>query len=76
MYARKVVPILLITGAVMIAMYHKRHGVIGEGDEGEQHRRIGLPGRHGEWGMRVPPMFEKWHNLAHAQEQQAQSTAI
>ena len=75
MYARKVVPILLIAGGVMMFMHHKRLELMGEGDEGVQHRRTGLHGPHGlhgEWGKRVPPMFEKWHNLAHAQEQQAQ----
>ncbi len=72
MYARKVVPILLIAGGVMMFMHHKRLELMGEGAEGEHHRPMGPRGRHGEWGKRVPPMFEMWHKRAHEQEQQAQ----
>ena len=64
MYARKVVPILLIAGGVMMFMHHKRLELMGEGAEGEQHRPMGprgLHGSHGEWSKRVPPMFEMWH---------------
>ena len=75
MYARKVVPILLIAGGVMMFMHHKRLEMIGEGAEGEQHRLHGPHGPRGEWGKRVPPMFEKWHQRAHEQEQQVQQTA-
>ncbi len=74
MYARKVVPILLIAGGVMMFMHHKRLELMGQGGEGEQHRPIGPHGPHGEWGKRVPPMFEKWHNRAH--EQTAQPTEV
>ena len=80
MYARKVVPILLIAGGVMMFMHHKRLELMGEGEEGEQHHPIGLRhgphGRHGEWGKRVPPMFEMWHKRAHEQEQAAQQPAV
>ena len=76
MYARKVVPILLIAGGVMMFMHHKRLELMGESEEGGQHGSIGLRhgpyGRHGEWGKRVPPMFEMWHKRAHEQEQAAQ----
>ncbi len=42
MYARRVVPILLIAGGVMMFMHHKRHELMGQSEEGEQHRPIGL----------------------------------
>ncbi len=77
MYARRVIPILLIAGGVMMFMHHKRLELMGQGEEGGQHRPIGLRGPHGAqgaWGKRVPPMFEMWHKRAHEQEQQAQST--
>ena len=78
MVARKVVPILLIAGGVMMFMHHKRLELLGEGEEGVQHRRTGLHGPHGlhgEWGKRVPPMFEMWHKRAHEQEQAAPQPA-
>ena len=75
MYARKVVPILLIAGGVMMFMHHKRLELMSQGEEGEQHRPIGLHGLHGEWGKRVPPLFDLWHQRAHEQEQAAQSAA-
>ena len=75
MVARKVVPILLIAGGVMMFMHHKRHELMGEGEEGQQHHQIGSRGPRSEWGKRVPPMFEKWHQRAHEQEQAAQSAA-
>jgi len=68
MCARKVVPILLIAGAVMLMLHHRSERM-SRCEDGEQRRPIGP---HGEWGKRVPPMFEKWHNLAH----EAQSPAI
>ena len=74
MYARKVVPILLIAGAVMMITHHKRHELMGQCEEGEQRRSIGPRGPHGEWGKRVPPLFEMWHKRAH--EQQVQPAAI
>ena len=72
MVARKVVPFLLIAGGVMMFMHHKRHELMGQGEEGEQHRPMSLHGPHGAWGKRVPPMFEMWHKRAHEQEQAAQ----
>ena len=75
MYARKVVPILLIAGGVMMIMKHKQLELMGQSEEGEQRRPMGLHGPHGEWGKRVPPMFEMWHKRAHEQELQAQQPA-
>ena len=80
MYARKVVPILLIAGGLMMFMQHKRLESMGEGGESEQHHPMGLHsglhhGPRGEWGKRVPPMFEMWHKRAHEQEQAAQQPA-
>jgi hypothetical protein len=72
MYARKVVPILLIAGGVMMFMHHKQLELLGEGEEGGQPRPMGLHGPRGEWSKRVPPMFEMWHKRAHEQEQQVQ----
>jgi hypothetical protein len=75
MVARKVVPILLIAGGVMMFMHHKRLELMGQGEEGKQHRPLGLhSGPRGEWGKRVPPMFELWHQRAH--EQEARPAAI
>jgi hypothetical protein len=74
MYARKVVPMLLIAGGLMMIMKHTRLELMGEGAEGEQRHPMGLHGPHGhrgEWGKRVPPMFEMWHKRAHEQELQA-----
>ena len=75
MVARRVVPILLIAGGVMMFMHHKRLELMGQSEEGEQHRPLGLHGPRGEWGKRVPPMFEMWHKRAHEQEQAAQQPA-
>jgi hypothetical protein len=76
MYAHRVVPILLIAAGLMMFMRHKRHEFMGQCEEGEQPRSIGPRGPHGEWGKRVPPLFDLWHKRAHEQEQQApQSTA-
>ena len=41
MYARKVVPILLMAGAVMMIMQHKRLEFMGQSEEGEQRRPMG-----------------------------------
>ncbi len=75
MYARRVVPILLIAGAVMMIMKHKRLELMGQCEEGEQRRPIGSRGPHGEWRKRVPPMFEMWHQRAHEQEAQPTTSA-
>ena len=72
MVARKVVPFLLIAGGVMMFMHHQRHELTGQYEEGKQHRPIGP---RGEWGKRVPPLFDLWHQRAHEQEQAAQSAA-
>jgi hypothetical protein len=72
MYARRVVPILLIAGGLMMFMRHKRPEMMGKCAEGEHRHQIGP---RAEWGMRVPPMFEMWHKRAHEQEQQAQQAA-
>ena len=75
MTARKVVPMLLIAGGVMMFMHHKRLELMGEGAEGEQRHPMNLHGPRSEWGKRVPPMFEMWHKRAHEQEQAAQQPA-
>jgi hypothetical protein len=75
MVARRVLPFLLIAGGVMMFMHHKRLEFMGQCEEGEQRHPIGphsLPGPHGAWGKRVPPLFEMWHKRAHEQEQQPQ----
>jgi hypothetical protein len=72
MYARKVVPFLLIAGGVMMFMHHQRQELMGQYEEGEQRRPIGP---YGEWGKRVPPMFERWHKRAHEQEVQPATPA-
>ena len=76
MYARRVLPFLLMAGAVMMIMSHKRHEFTGQCEEGEQHRSTGLRGPHSEWSKRVPPLFEMLHKRAHEQEQAAQQPAI
>ena len=75
MYARKVVPILLIAGGVMMFMHHKRLELMGECEDGEQRPALGSHSHHGEWGKRVPPMFDMWHKRAHEQELPAQQPA-
>ncbi len=77
MFARRVVPLLLIAGGVMMFMRHKRLEMMGHCEEGapekgEQPRPMELHGPHGDWSKRVPPMFEMWHKRAHEQEQAAQ----
>ncbi len=75
MYARKVVPILLIAGGLMMFMQHKRLELMGESEEGAQHGPHawhGPRGERSEWAKRIPPMFELWHKRAHEQEQAAQ----
>ena len=39
MYARKVIPILLIAGALMMFMRHKRQELMGQCEDGEQPTR-------------------------------------
>ena len=75
MYARRVVPILLLAGAGMMIMRHREERS-GPCEEGKKRGSIGPRGPHGAWGKRVPPLFDakRWH--AHAHEQEAQSAAI
>jgi hypothetical protein len=35
----------------------------------------GPRGPHGDWGKRVPPLFEKWHQQVHSQEAQPATPA-
>jgi hypothetical protein len=79
MFARRIVPILLVAGAVHMMMHHNHFG--------HEESSAGLPGDgvarkpqfgHGpfaqrgdwvkrtEWANHVPPMFEMWHKRAHA----------
>ena len=52
-------------------MHHKRVEFMGQCEEGEQQAAIGPHrGPRGEWGKRVPPMFDMWHKRAHEQESQ------
>jgi hypothetical protein len=82
MFANKVVPILLVAGAVHMIMKHSECGCEehsaaqpGEGEargsqcNGGHHGPYGQHGpfgHHAGWANRVPPMFEMWHNRAHA----------
>jgi hypothetical protein len=77
MFARKVAPMLLIAGGVMMFMRPKRLELMGHCEEGEQPRPKELHGPHGEWGKRVPPLFdaERWHQRTREQEQAAQQPA-
>ena len=67
MYAKRIVPILLTIGVVHMLMRHGQFGPAGHCAEGEPR---GFAAHRGEWGKRVPPLFEKWHTAAHAQESQ------
>ncbi len=71
MYARKVVPILLSVGVLYLIVRRHAHGPAGQL---EDHHPRSPAGPRGEWEKRVPPLFEKWHQRAHASE--AQSPAI
>jgi hypothetical protein len=71
MIARRVLPFLLIAGGVMMFMRHKRLELLGQCEGGEQRTPLGPRGPHGEWGKRVPPLFDMWHKRAHEQEQPA-----
>lgn len=88
MFARKIVPILLVAGAVHMMMHHSQHGCEeqsttqpGEGEaRGPQFRHgpfghHGPFGLHGDWANRVPPMFEMLHNRAHAAQTAAQTAS-
>lgn len=82
MYPRRFVPMLLMAGAVMMMLRHRhgfaeecgereKHapfsfhgGFFGDSLGGPRSGPHG--GLHSEWGKRVPPFFEKWHEAAHA----------
>ncbi|CAG0935081.1 hypothetical protein TFLX_03906 [Thermoflexales bacterium] len=75
MYPHRVLPMLLLAGAAMMIMRHNRPGFMSQGEESDKHGPFGLhhgpfSGPHGEWGKRVPPLFEKWHKQMHEQETQ------
>ena len=81
MFAKKIVPILLVAGAVHMVMHHSQRsceeqsetqpGTEGGHAHGPMSHR-GPFGQRGDWANRVPPMFEMLHNRAHA-AQAAQS---
>ncbi len=72
MFARKIVPILLVAGAVHMMMHHSHYGfeeksgLPGDGVARGPQFGHGPFGHRGDWANRVPPMFEMWHNRAHA----------
>ena len=68
MVAKRVVPILLTAGVLFMVIHHTHRGPAGQLEDRE---KLGPAGHRGEWGKRVPPLFEKWHNAAHAQEPQS-----
>ncbi len=70
MYAKRIVPILLTVGLVHMLIRHRQFGL---GAEGEPR---GFAAHRGEWGKRVPPLFEKWHRLAHESQSASQSSVI
>ena len=73
MFARRIVPILLTVGLVHMLMQHSQFGPGRRGEEGEPRS---FAAHRGEWGKRVPPLFEKWHRLAHETQPASQSPAI
>jgi hypothetical protein len=83
MFARKVVPILLVAGAVHMVMHHSQRRCEEQpGDKpaegGHAHGPMGHRGpfvHRGDWANRVPPMFEMLHNRAHAAQTAAQASS-
>jgi hypothetical protein len=85
MFARKIVPILLVAGAVHLAMRHSWGGCEeqsaaqpGDGPARSPQFRHGPFARRGAqsaWANRVPPLFEMWHNRAHEQAAQPPSAS-
>ena len=84
MFARKIVPILLVAGAVHMMMHHSQRSCeeqpATEGAQAQPHMhgpqfRHGPFAQRGDWANRVPPMFEMWHTRAHAAQNAAQSAA-
>lgn len=80
MFAKKIVPLLLVVGVVHMLMRHAEynHGEQPAADGDQVHRshfRHGPFGQRGPWANRVPPMFEMLHNRAHAAQAAQQPTA-
>ena len=84
MFARKIVPILLVAGAVHMMMHHSQRSceeqpaAEGEHAHGPQFRHGPMAHRgewlnRSDWANRVPPMFEMWHNRAHAAQNATQA---
>jgi hypothetical protein len=69
MFARKIIPILLVVGVVHMLKRHQ-YGLtdqpVADADQPHgSHFKHG-PFDRGHWAKRVPPMFEALHNRAHA----------
>ncbi len=80
MFARKIVPILLVAGAVHMVMHHNQQRCEtqpgdqpAEGERSHTHRHGPFFAQRGDWANRVPPMFEMLHNRAHAAQNAAQA---
>lgn len=73
MHAKRIVPILLTVGLVHMLIRHSQFGPAGHSVEGEPR---GFAAHRGEWSKRVPPLFEKWHRLAHETQHESPSPAI
>lgn len=69
MFARKIVPVLLVAGVVHMIVHHQ-HSLpdhpLAEGDQPHSSHFKHGPFDRGQWAKRVPPMFEMLHNRAHA----------
>jgi hypothetical protein len=69
MFARKIIPILLVVGVIHMLTHHQDRfidqSVPGGDQPQDSHFKHGPFGR-GQWAKRVPPMFEMLHNRAHA----------
>ena len=77
MFARKIVPILLVAGAVHLMMHQRQYGCeeqpagqSGDGLARGPQFRHGPFAHRGDWQKRVPPLFEMWHTRAHEQAAQ------
>ncbi len=81
MFARKIVPILLVAGAVHLMLHHSQYGfeeqpgLPGDGVARGPQFRHGPFAHRGDWTNRVPPMFDMLHNRAHAAQAAAQNAA-
>lgn len=69
MFARKIIPILLVVGVIHMLAHHQDRFIDQSVPRGDQPQ--GPQFRHGpfdrsQWAKRVPPMFEMLHNRAHA----------